>query len=299
VIVPATNAPPSLAWCVAAIEPQLRPDDELHVVREPRDAGPAAARNAGARRAEGEVLVFVDADVVVAPDALERIRARLAVGAPVIAVFGAYDDDPAASDVVSRFRNLLHHHVHLAGAGPATTFWAGLGAVRREAFAAAGGFDAARFPAPSVEDVELGMRLHADGLAVLLDPEIRGKHLKRWTVRSMVATDVRRRGVPWILAQLRAGRLDGSLNLGWAHRLSALAAAGSVCAVLARRPRAAVLALAALPALQPRLYALLARRGGPRLVAAGLVLHALHLLSAAVSVPLALGVYAKQRVAGE
>ncbi|MGH7896935.1 MAG: acetone carboxylase subunit gamma, partial [Candidatus Binatia bacterium] len=44
----------------------------------------------------------------------------------------------------SRFRNLLHRHVHQEGAGPATTFWAGLGAIRREAFERVGGFDALR-----------------------------------------------------------------------------------------------------------------------------------------------------------
>ena len=41
----------------------------------------------------------------------------------------------------------------------------GLGAIRREAFDAVGGFDAQRFPRPSIEDVELGMRLHAAGRA--------------------------------------------------------------------------------------------------------------------------------------
>jgi transposase len=33
---------------------------------------------------------------------------------------------------VSRFRNLLHHHTHTTHPGPACTFWAGCGAVRRE-----------------------------------------------------------------------------------------------------------------------------------------------------------------------
>ena len=79
----------------------------------------------------------------------------------LVAVFGSYDDDPPADGAVSTFRNLLHHHVHQAAAGPASTFWAGLGALRRDAFLASGGFDERRYPASSVEDIELGMRLSA------------------------------------------------------------------------------------------------------------------------------------------
>ena len=60
---------------------------------------------------------------------------------------------------MAAFRNLLHHVVHQRSAGHVRSFWAGLGAVRRTAFDAAGGFDAERYPQPSIEDVELGGRL--------------------------------------------------------------------------------------------------------------------------------------------
>ena len=41
----------------------------------------------------------------------------------------------------------------------ARTVWAGLGAIRRKAFEAIKGFDADRYPRPSIEDIELGDRL--------------------------------------------------------------------------------------------------------------------------------------------
>src|SRR5213079_1608891 len=109
--------------------------------------GPAAARNDGVRRTRAELLVFVDADVEPHADAFARIRAAFAAHPKLDAIFGSYDDDPADPALVSRFRNLLHHHVHHEGAGPAKTFWAGLGAIRRASFLAVGGFDAERYPA--------------------------------------------------------------------------------------------------------------------------------------------------------
>ena len=179
------------------------------------------------------------------------------------------------------FRNLLHHHVHAEAAGPAETFWAGLGAVRRPAFVAAGGFDSERFAVASVEDIELGMRLREGGAAIALDPRVRGTHLKRWSLGSMVSTDLRRRGIPWMRLQLEAGALSGALNLGWRHRLSALAAVAAALAAILRRPAAALAAAGAMVALNLRFYALLRRRGGARLALAGVPLHLVHHLTAA------------------
>ncbi|HET6829823.1 MAG TPA: glycosyltransferase [Solirubrobacterales bacterium] len=288
-VVPATDDPPTLAAAVAAIEPGLRAGDELIVQREPERGGPALARNLGAERASGEVLVFVDADVVVAPDAIARIRSAFTGPRAADAVFGAYDANPADPGVVSRYRNLLHHHVHASSAGPADTFWAGLGAVRRDRFAAVGGFDALRFRSPSVEDVELGMRLRESGAAILLDPAIRGRHLKRWTLRSMLSTDHSRRARPWARLLLEAGTgAPRSLNLTLDRRLSAAFSVLCVGALTVRRPLAAAAALAAVAGLNRGLLRLLARRGGPGLAAAGLVLQIAHELSAVTAVPAAL-----------
>ncbi|HWO83479.1 MAG TPA: glycosyltransferase family A protein, partial [Solirubrobacterales bacterium] len=288
VVVPATDDPPTLERCLTALEQGDRSPDELAVQREPADAGPAAARNAGSEVTNAEVLVFVDSDVEVDAEALARIERHFRDDPGLAAVFGAYDDDPADPGLASQYRNLLHHHVHSGAAGEAGTFWAGLGAARRDAFEAAGGFDADRYPRPSVEDIELGMRLRRQGARIILDPEIRGRHLKRWTVASMVETDFGRRGVPWVRLLLGAGSGSTALNLGWRRRLSAASSATLLAGLLARRPRLAAAALLANVALDRGLYALLARRGGPRLLAAGIGLHQLHQLCAAASVPAAL-----------
>jgi hypothetical protein len=298
-IVPATDSPPSLERSLQAIRAGLRAPDELVVVTEPRGAGPAAARNAGARRAGGELLVFVDADVVVHPDALARVEAAFAADPELTALFGSYDDDPEARGAVSGFRNLLHHHVHTSAPGRARTFWAGLGAIRREAFLAAGGFDAEHYPLPSIEDIELGDRLVRRGAKIVLDPRLRGTHLKRWSLTEMIRTDFVRRGVPWVellterglsprerglspLSPQGAGAAT-ALNLGWRHRLSALASLAAAAAVLRRRPAGVAGALAVLVAANRDFYLLLLRRRGAAEAAAGIALHVVHHLTSAAA----------------
>jgi hypothetical protein len=295
-VVPATDAPPSLDRCRVAIEGAAEPPDEVVVVE---DGGLTAtqARNAGVARATGEVVVFVDADVEVHADAFRRIRAAFTGDPALDALFGSYDDAPGDPGVVSTFRNLLHHHVHQRSAGPAETFWTGLGAVRRSAFLAAGGFDEETYRHPSIEDIELGTRLRSRGATIRLDPSVQGTHLKTWTLRSMVWTDLVRRGVPWICLQVRTRRAATTLNCGWRHRISAAAVVLLLVAALMRAPLFAAATASAVVLLNHGFYRVLLSRLGPLGAVAGVGLHAIHHLVAVASVPvgIAAAVHAGRR----
>jgi hypothetical protein len=286
VIVPATGVRPWLPRCLAAIEAGIGAHDELIVIREAVLPGPASARNHGARAAVRPVLVFVDADVEVRPDALMRIRDRFAADPQLAAVFGSYDDEPDGRDVVSTFRNLLHHYVHQAAAGEVDSFWAGLGAVRREAFDDVGGFDT-RIARASVEDIEFGARLTARAGRIELDPQIQGKHLKRWTLAAMVRTDLRQRGIPWTRLALRGRATRTGLNLAWRHRLSAASSVFILLSLTNRRFRTATASLGVLCTLNQRFYRLLAGRGR-RYLLPGIGLHVIHHVTSALA--LAIGV---------
>ena len=250
--------------------------------------GPGASRNLGARLAKGELLLFVDSDVVMHDDVPERVAARFAARPDVVALFGAYDDRPQAPGIVSRYRNLLHHWTHHSHAGEASTFWAGCGAVRRAPFLAAGGFDAAAYAVPSIEDIELGYRLRRAGGKILLDPEVQGTHLKRWTFRNMVQTDVFRRALPWGRLLQHPELAGAVLNVSNAERLKALIA-GAFWA-------AAVMGLFHLPFLGAAFglllvaflvswpfYVLLARAAGFPTALAGLFLHQLYFVYGAAT----------------
>jgi hypothetical protein len=274
-----------LERCIAALRDGLGPDDELHVVSGPHPCHPGAARNLGVAHAKGDVLVFVDADVEVRGDALARFRAAFEQDPTLSATFGSYDDEPGEDGVVSSFRNLLHHHVHQGAAGEASTFWTGLGAVRRSAFENVGGFDPElRY----LEDVDLGMRLAAKGHRIVLDPWVQGKHLKRWSLVEMTRTDFTGRALPWIDLVLRHRHSSSVLNLGWRHRLSAVAAAVAVVSVVAGRIRVALAAVVALVALNRDFYTLLARKLGLRGAGIGVALHGLHHLTGLAALPIGL-----------
>lgn len=232
--------------------------------------GPAAARNLGAREATGEYLFFLDADCAVHPDTLGTAAAILQADPALEALFGSYDDRPAAAGTVSRFKNLFHHWVHQNGDEEAVTFWSGCGAVRRRTFLELGGFDEKRFSRPSIEDIELGYRITARGGRIRLAKQVQVTHHKQWTLLEMARTDLLRRGIPWTRLLLE-GRPGGrELNLGRRQRLS-VALSWALLVFLAAsvlQPAWLLAAAAALPAvilLNRRLCRFFWQRGGMRL----------------------------------
>jgi glycosyltransferase involved in cell wall biosynthesis len=184
--------------------------------------GPAAARNLGAANAQGNILWFVDSDVIVADDAAECIR-HVLIGGPV-AVFGSYDNSPSARNFLSQYKNLVHHHYHQMGRRDASTFWAGCGAVWKDAFLKVGGFNASRYPRPSIEDIELGYRLREAGGRIQLAPEIQGTHLKVWTLKGLLVTELRDRAIPWAMLLLSRAGVGNDLNVAMTERIRALIA---------------------------------------------------------------------------
>jgi glycosyltransferase involved in cell wall biosynthesis len=67
--------------------------------------GAAAARNVGIEAAFGDVLVFVDADVVLPPDFLSRLEELYAAGAECVSVESRV---PSAQTAISRFQQATH-----------------------------------------------------------------------------------------------------------------------------------------------------------------------------------------------
>ena len=244
IIVPAYNAESTLVECLNALRAAMLPMDELilfddgstdstrsiaesagaRVVRNPGSPkGPAHGRNTAAANATRPYLMFVDADVIIHKDAINRLAEEVQRTAAV-AAFGSYDDHPRSKRLPALYANLRHHFVHQAGSRDATTFWTGIGLIETEAFREFGGYDDVLFAHPSIEDVELGMRLINSGKKIRLVPEAQGTHWKDWTLWRVWHTDVVRRALPWSRLIADGQLAVPDLNLAKKERLLALAA---------------------------------------------------------------------------
>jgi GT2 family glycosyltransferase len=272
------------------------------MIATPSRSGPASARNVAARAATGDVLVFIDADVTVSSGALERV-ARVFLEEPTtVALFGAYDERPADPGFVSQYKNLAHAYIHRSAATRARTFWTGFGAVRRDAFLAVGGFDE-RFRRPSVEDIDLGYRLTAAGYEVKLDPSLSACHMKRWTLGSMIVSDIRDRGIPWTQLLLRYGAFDNDLNLRAEYRLSVVLAYLALVSLIAALsdPRFLTVVpfvMAGLTLLNQRYYEFFYRKRGASFAVRVWLLHGVHHLYNGLSFTAGAALFAAARYLG-
>ena len=319
VVIPAWRAAGHLGACLDGLDAQTAdpgsfevivtddcsPDDTAglaeragaRVVRHDRNRGAAAARNSGARAARGEILLFVDSDVVPEPGLVTAVLEAFTDPATRAAT-GRYSPEPANPGLFPTYKALwtfwcwersgvtTGQSSHLQGA---------LAALRKDLFDALAGFDES-FAGGSVEDYELSARLRDGGDRILFCDGMRGRH--RFPDFGTAARNYWDRTRMW--ARLRP-ELRG-FSSGQASRRSAV---GAVCALgsalghcaLPVSPPLLPLVLAAdlgwLAAAAPFL-GFVARRRGPAfaLYAAG-VHYALSVVigAAAISAPMGHGTW--------
>ena len=184
--------------------------------------GPAAARNRGAEIANGRYLFFTDSDCQLHVDTLQKAADILTANPRLDALIGSYDNAPAASNFLSQYKNLHHHYIHQTSQSTAQTFWTGCGAINRDSFCQLGGFNAQRYPRPSIEDIELGYRLIQQGGQIRLATNVQLKHLKTWHWHSLLRSDIFDRAIPWAQLLREQKNIAADLNLQWSHRFSAM-----------------------------------------------------------------------------
>ncbi len=193
VVIPNYNYGKALELCLRSIQAQTYPELEIllvddcstdnsrevarslgiRVLQTPVNSGVAAARNLGAAHANGSILMFIDSDVAIRPDAIANAVALLDSDPRLGAVCGNYDPEPLIRDsLIEEYRSLQQYYWLAADEGRITTLYTAILAIRAEVFAQIGPFSASlRY----TEDADYGRRLSRHH-EILLSPAVRGRH---------------------------------------------------------------------------------------------------------------------------
>lgn len=149
--------------------------NDITVVRLTHNRGPAAARNAAAKRARGAVLVFLDADVTCYPDTLAAVARKFTEDRDLMALTGVWDKHQRTKSFFPQFKALRDWSYWTNERdvdGYYYLFSTRVAAIRREVFTRLGGFNEAF---RQMEDVELTYRI-AKRYAIIFAPEVRVHH---------------------------------------------------------------------------------------------------------------------------
>lgn len=197
VIVPAYNAAATIEACLGALSRQSVGSEACEVIvvddgstdrtaeiagRFPvtlvrqQNRGPAAARNHGAKRARGGIILFTDADCVPSEDWVEQMVKPFADPA-VSAVKGAYRTSQrsmVARFAQAEFEERFEMLKRAESIDMVDTYAA---AFRADVFRRMGGFDES-FPVANNEDTELSYKLSAAGERMVFNPGAVVFHLR-------------------------------------------------------------------------------------------------------------------------
>lgn len=174
-----------------------------------KNLGAAAARNRGANVSLGEILFFLDSDIIIEKNTIAQIVETFHGRPDISALFCSYQKNTIPSNFFSLYKNLVHHYTHQTSRADAATFCGGFGAIRREVFLQFHGFDESH---RSLEDIELGYRLHQSGHKIYLNKKIQVTHCKYYSLLGLLKSDLLHRAIPWTKIMLEKKIFRSDLN---------------------------------------------------------------------------------------
>lgn len=142
-----------------------------------KNLGPGGARNFGAKKAKGDILVFFDSDVVLFPNTLKRI-ARAFTNKKTMAITGIWDKSQKSADFFPKYKALrdwCYWFFEDAGGDYSHVFSPRVSAVRKKVFWQFGGFDDAEKGVNALEEFGFTYRL-TEKYEIKFVPEIKVYH---------------------------------------------------------------------------------------------------------------------------
>jgi glycosyltransferase involved in cell wall biosynthesis len=149
------------------------------------------ARNLGARNAGGEVLVFIDSDIVIARETLLGIVETLEEP-QLDAVVGLYTARHRHESFVSQYKNLWVRYSYIKSPPAIDWLFGAISGIKRQAFEKIGGFNTDLLARHGHDDIELGKRFARANLNIVLNMEIEVEHLKEYTLLSFIKNEFHR-----------------------------------------------------------------------------------------------------------
>jgi len=168
----------------------INEQDNIRIIRNTGNKGPAYSRNIGAEYARGDILFFLDSDVRVHKGTLSRLQLDFE-DQSIDAVTGLYDISMPHRDFFSSFYNLRIIKGYLNSHTDTDLCLGAVFAIRKTVFEKLGGFSL-KYRTASVEDVELGNRISSSGYRKIIDKDLSVIHDKKFNIISILKNDFNR-----------------------------------------------------------------------------------------------------------
>jgi len=179
----------------------------VRVIELERNAGPARARNIGVREAKGDIIFFLDADVIVMDGTIKEVRDYFEREPSAKCVIGICETEPLNKGFVPRYMAMFEY-IHLIGreGNRVSVFAPRCGAIKRDFFLQIGGYNES-YKGADVEDFELARRVNRTD-PIILNERIRVRH--QFASFRQAVRNYFKRAVMWVHLFFRERKLDNA-----------------------------------------------------------------------------------------
>lgn len=210
IIIPAHNSRSTLERCIKSIiESRFNEPIELMVVDDASSddtpaiakrlgakvisnkecKGPGFARNLGAKFAEGSILLFIDSDILLCEDTLQKIDNFFREKNDFAAISCNFDPKCEMSDPISRYKHLYICYSFLNQSPEVLWTFTSCLAIQKDIFQRVGGFNEKILV---LEDELLGREISKNGFRIYFAEKILVKHLRKYSIFDFFKEEIRR-----------------------------------------------------------------------------------------------------------
>jgi glycosyltransferase involved in cell wall biosynthesis len=187
----------------------------VNVIEVKEGSGANNARNLGAQHAKGEILIFIDSDVVIRRETILGIVETLSEE-NIDAVVGIYTAQHRHENLISQYKNLWVRYSYIKSPPEIDWLFGAISGIKRKAFEQIGGFNVALLAVHGHDDIELGKRFAQAKLNILLNMDIEVEHLKQYTIRSFIRNEYHR-SLGFAELATKLGETGNSLKKGFVN----------------------------------------------------------------------------------
>lgn len=230
IVIPVYNAGKTLQECLSAIyrssysahevivvddystdeSVQIASKFPCRILKLEANSGAGIARNKGAESATGNVICFLDSDVVLPEDALSYIIESFGQKADTSGVIGLLSNKIRYKDLCSRYKNSYMHYTYMKLPVDVAVFYTSIASIKKDVFMACNGFDE-NYKSASIEDLEFGQRVVSRGYKLRLNKNIQVEHIRHYSLKELLKTGIiRTEGI--IKIRLRERSKKGRVN---------------------------------------------------------------------------------------
>ena len=178
------------------------------IIKMDKNGGPAKARNKGVEEAGGDIIFFLDSDVVVLDGTVREVKEYFENNPSAKCVIGVCATEPLNRGFVPKYMAMFEY-IHLLGAPDkkVSVFAPRCGAIKKSLFQEAGGYDES-YKGADVEDFELARRINKMD-CIILNPKMLVRHQFVNNVDEAIRNYFKR-AIMWIHLFLRDRQFDNA-----------------------------------------------------------------------------------------